>query len=53
VRREGVLIYVSVGHRIDLDSAVRITRETLTQGRLPEPLRAAHDEAGVARKRDI
>ena len=52
-RMEGAPIYVSVGHRIDLDSAVRITRKTLTRGRLPEPLRAAHDEAVAARKRDI
>jgi deoxyribonuclease V len=51
-RSEGAPIYVSVDHRIDLESAVRITWETWHRGRLPEPLRAAHDEAVAARKRD-
>lgn len=51
-RSEGAPIYVSVGHRIDLESAARITRETWRRGRLPEPLRAAHQEALAAKKRD-
>ena len=51
-RSEGVPIYVSVGHGIDLKSAVRITRETWRRGRLPEPLRSAHHEALAAKKRD-
>jgi deoxyribonuclease V len=50
-RTEGAPIYVSVGHKIDLKSAVRITRKTWTRGRLPEPLRAAHHEALAAKKR--
>ena len=50
-RTEGAPIYVSVGHKIDLKSAVRITRKTWTRGRLPEPLRAAHHEAVAAKKR--
>jgi len=50
-RTEGAPIYVSVGHKIDLKSAVRITRKTWSQGRLPEPLRAAHKEALAAKKR--
>jgi len=51
-RSEGAPIYVSVGHRIDLESAVRITRETWRRGRLPEPLRSAHQEALSAKRRD-
>ncbi len=51
-RSEGAPIYVSVGHRIDLESAVRITQETWRRGRLPEPLRSAHHEALAAKKRN-
>lgn len=51
-RTEGAPIYVSVGHKIDLESAVRITRKTWSRGRLPEPLRAAHHEALAAKRRD-
>jgi deoxyribonuclease V len=51
-RTEGAPIYVSVGHKIDLKSAVRVTRKTWSRGRLPEPLRAAHHEAVAAKKRD-
>jgi deoxyribonuclease V len=50
-RKEGATIYVSVGHRIDLKSSVRIIRANWTRGRLPEPLRAAHDEAQAVKKR--
>jgi deoxyribonuclease V len=45
-------IYVSVGHRINLEGAVKITQETWVRGRLPEPLRAAHAEALTAKKRE-
>ncbi len=50
-KTEGAPIYVSVGHKIDLKSAVRITRNTWSRGRLPEPLRAAHHEALAVKKR--
>ena len=35
-------LYVSVGHRIDLRTAVRIVLSSTTRYRIPEPLRAAH-----------
>jgi len=42
-------VYVSVGHRIDLRNAVRITLACTTRYRIPEPLRAAHRLAGLKR----
>ena len=39
-------LYVSVGHRIDLRTAVRMVLATTTRYRIPEPLRAAHRLAG-------
>ena len=35
-------IYISVGHRISLRTAVEITKKCLTRYRLPEPTRLAH-----------
>ncbi|RLE50743.1 MAG: endonuclease V [Candidatus Methanomethylicota archaeon] len=46
VRREGFEpIYVSVGNKIRLESAVRIALKLLRKHRLPEPLRLAHEYA--------
>jgi len=43
-------IYVSVGHKISLPTAVRLTKMYVKKYRLPEPLRQAHVEASrVAR----
>ncbi len=39
-------LYVSVGNRVDLDTAVRIVLECCTRFRLPEPARTAHRLAG-------
>lgn len=39
-------MYVSVGHRIDLDAAVRLVLRATTRFRLPDPVRAAHERAG-------
>ncbi len=39
-------LFVSVGHRIDLRTAVRMVLATTTRFRIPEPLRAAHRLAG-------
>jgi deoxyribonuclease V len=39
-------VYVSVGHHIDLDSAVRLVLGTTRGFRLPEPTRQAHILAG-------
>ena len=38
-------IYVSVGHNISLKTSVDIIRKTMAGGRLPEPLRRAHQVA--------
>ena len=39
-------IFVSIGHRIDLRTAVRMVLAATTHYRIPEPLRAAHRLAG-------
>jgi deoxyribonuclease V len=45
--REGIRpVYVSPGHRIDLDSAVALTLACTPRYRLPEPIRLAHRAAG-------
>jgi deoxyribonuclease V len=38
-------IFVSVGHRITLETAVNLTRHCITKYRLPEPIRQAHQLA--------
>jgi deoxyribonuclease V len=45
--RDGVRpVYVSIGHRTDLESAVRIALACACRYRLPEPIRAADQLAG-------
>lgn len=41
-------LYISVGHRMDLDSAVALTLACVTKYRQPEPIRHAHNTAGRA-----
>ena len=41
-------VYVSVGHKLSLATAVRIALETTRDHRLPEPLRLAHELATKA-----
>ncbi len=41
-------VYVSVGHKISLQTAIKITLKTTRNNRLPEPLRAAHELATQA-----
>jgi deoxyribonuclease V len=43
-------IYVSVGHRISLETAIKITKECTTKYRLPEPIRLAHRLATQGRQ---
>jgi len=44
--RDGVKpVYVSIGHRVDLETAVRLVLQSTTRFRLPEPIRAAHRAA--------
>jgi deoxyribonuclease V len=40
-------LYISPGHRIDLDSAIALVLACTTTYRLPEPIRAAHNTAGT------
>lgn len=39
-------VYISPGHRIDLDSAIRLVMACTTKYRLPDPIRHAHTTAG-------
>jgi deoxyribonuclease V len=48
--RDGVNpVYVSIGHRIDLETAVRLVLRASPRYRVPEPVRQAHIAAGEAR----
>jgi deoxyribonuclease V len=40
-------VYISAGHLIDLDSAITLTLMCTPKYRLPEPVRAAHNAAGL------
>ena len=42
-------VYVSVGHRVSLDTATHIVLAATRGRRLPAPIRAAHDAANAAR----
>ncbi len=46
-------VFVSVGHRIGLSSAVRLVLETAVRYRLPEPTRLAHVLSNAARRGDL
>ncbi|VAX22466.1 Endonuclease V [hydrothermal vent metagenome] len=39
-------VYISIGHRIDLDTAVKLILRLCSRYRLPEPIREAHKTAG-------
>ena len=44
-------LFVSVGHQIDLASAVNITTQTARRYRIPEPTRLAHERVNAYRRR--
>ena len=46
-------VYVSVGHLISLNTAVKIVEHCTRGGRIPEPLTAAHRIASEKRKREM
>lgn len=51
--RDGVSpVYVSVGNRISLESAVELVLACCTRYRLPEPTRQAHNAANRLRRRE-
>ncbi len=39
-------VYISVGHKAELESAIKLVMNCTTKYRLPEPIRAAHNAAG-------
>lgn len=43
-------LWISIGHRISLPTALRWVRATGTGRRLPEPTRLAHEAAGMVRR---
>lgn len=50
--RDGVRpVYVSIGHRMDLPSAIRLVLETTGKYRVPEPTRLAHQATTELRRR--
>ena len=49
-RARATPVYVSVGHRISLESAVALVLAMAENRRLPAPIRAAHDAANAARR---
>jgi len=51
LRASGEPIYISVGHRVSLDTAVKIVEKFTLGTGLPEPLKAAHVEASMFRHR--
>nr|MDO8098055.1 endonuclease V [Candidatus Njordarchaeota archaeon] len=44
-------IYVSVGHKVSLESAIEIVKKTTKGSRLPEPLRLAHVASNEAKEK--
>lgn len=46
-------VYVSIGHKIDLETAIEIVQQCLQGYRLPEPTRQAHLAANAIRKQDL
>jgi deoxyribonuclease V len=48
-RRGANPLYISIGHRVSLPTAIRWVEACLRGRRLPEPTRAAHDAAGALR----
>ncbi len=46
-------IYVSVGHRVSLKTAINIVKHCLRHNRIPEPIRVAHRLASEERKAKI
>ncbi len=43
-------VYVSIGHRVDLPSAIEVVRRCVRRHRIPEPLRLAHELVNRARR---
>jgi deoxyinosine 3'endonuclease (endonuclease V) len=52
VEAGGSKAYVSVGHKISLETSVKIVQKLTAEGRFPEPLRRAHVEASTMVKHE-
>lgn len=46
-------VYISVGHNISLKTSIEMVRRMTADGRLPEPLRRAHQAAEELRRRSV
>lgn len=46
-------IYVSPGHKMSLDTAVEVAAECIIKGKIPEPVRLAHEYVTLLKKADI
>jgi len=46
-------IFVSVGHRVSLPTAIKMTQACITKYKLPEPIRLAHNLATETRRKLI
>lgn len=44
-------IYVSVGHMVSLETAVRIVKHCTSNNRIPEPIRIAHETASAEKRK--
>ena len=47
----GKVVYVSVGHMVSLETAIKIVRHCTRHGGVPEPLRIAHEMATAERNK--
>jgi len=47
----GKVLYISVGHMVSLETAVKIVRHCIKRGGVPEPIRLAHEMATAERNR--
>lgn len=52
-RRNANPLYISIGHRISLPTAIAWVRQTTGPYRLPAPIRAAHDAANTLRRASL
>jgi deoxyribonuclease V len=46
-------VYVSIGHKVSLESAIEIVLRTVRENRMPEPLRIAHSLSNEAKKKYV
>ncbi|MEM1565884.1 MAG: endonuclease V [Candidatus Bathyarchaeia archaeon] len=47
----GKILYVSVGHMVSLETAIKIVKHCIRNSGIPEPIRLAHDKANAERSK--